>query len=94
MTERKPRYPAEVFARRGTEIYQEKIRPLVEAGNKSKYVAIDIETGEFEMDKESLQASLRLLARLPDAQIWGIRVGYPTERTFGGSSFKRIEQDD
>lgn len=36
----------EEFARRGDAIYEKKIRPHLKPGDKGKYVAIDIETGE------------------------------------------------
>jgi len=63
------RYPKEEFARRGNEIYERDIRPQVEADNKGKYVAIDIETGAWEMDASEITAgaltrTVRLL-RLP-----------------------------
>ena len=40
----------------------------LEAGNHGKIVAIDIETGIFEVADEILTASDRLFERLPDAQ--------------------------
>ena len=76
MTIRQPRYSKEEFARRGDEIYNRDIRPLVEADNKGKYVAIDIETGAWEMDADALTACDRLVTRLPDSQTWLVRVGY------------------
>lgn len=45
MTVKQPRYSKEEFARRGDEIYESVVRPQVEAGNRGKIVAIDIETG-------------------------------------------------
>jgi hypothetical protein len=42
MAIRQPRYSKEEFARRGDEIYERDIRPVVEAENKGKFVAIDI----------------------------------------------------
>lgn len=44
-------------------------RTLV-AGNHGKIVALDIETGTWEMDINEISASMRLEARCPDAQIW------------------------
>ena len=76
MTVRQPRYSKEEFARRGNEIYQSLVRPQVEQGNHGKIVAIDIETGAFELAKDSLTASDQLLAQYPDAQIWFVRVGH------------------
>ena len=49
MIARMPRYPKEEFARRGEEIYNRDIRPLLEANNRGMFVAVDIETGEYEV---------------------------------------------
>ena len=76
MTVRQPRYPKEEFARRGDEIYNRDIRPLVETEeNKGKFVLIDIETGAWETDADEMTAAKRLEARVPDAQVWMRRVG-------------------
>jgi hypothetical protein len=75
MPERK--YPREEHARRGQELYEQQVRPLVEAGNKGKIVAIDIDSGAFEVDDDVIPAGKRLFARYPDAQIWYVRIGYP-----------------
>jgi hypothetical protein len=83
MAEPQPRYSKEEFARRGDEIYESEIRPHVEAGNAGKFVAIDIETGVYEIDADELAASDRLLARRPDAQIWLRRIGSRYVRRFG-----------
>ena len=73
---RKRRYPKEVFARMGDEIYENKVRPLVEEGNEGKIVAIDIETGDYAVDKNTLYASRQLIDKKPDAQVWCVRIGY------------------
>ena len=49
MPVRQPRYSKEEFAQRGDLIYQTQIGPQVEADNHGKIVAIDIETGAFEI---------------------------------------------
>ncbi len=51
MSVRQPRYSKEEFARRGDEIYAAQVRPQVEQDNHGKIVAIDIETGAFEVDR-------------------------------------------
>ena len=58
------RYSIEEFARRGKEIYESQVRHHVEEGNHGKFVAIDMETGAFEVAKDSLTDSDQLLARL------------------------------
>ena len=68
MPVRQRRYPKEEFAQRGNAIYETDIRPHVEAENQGKYVAIDIETGAWEMDASETVAGDRLRMRVPDAQ--------------------------
>ena len=80
---RQSKLSKEEHARRGTAIYQEKIRPLVERDNVGKIVAIDVETGEFDMDEETLPAAEKLRARCPHAQIWFVRVGHRGLHRFG-----------
>ena len=83
MNIRLPHHSKEEAARLGTEIYERDIRPRVEAGSKGKIVAIDIETGEYETAENTVQASQRLFQRLPDAQIWFVRIGYPAVHRIG-----------
>ena len=84
MTVRQPRYSKEEFARRGNEIYERDIRPQVETDNTGRFVAIDIETGAWEMDPDDYNATERLLNRVLDAQIWLVRVGHRATYRIGG----------
>ncbi len=79
-----PRYSKEEFAERGDAIYDRVIRPRLSDEDDGKFVAIDIETGDFEMDSDEYTAVERLYARRPDAQPWMRRVGYRAVHTFGG----------
>jgi hypothetical protein len=65
---RQPRYSKEENARRGTAIY-EQLRTQLEPGNRDNVAAIDVDSGPYEIADGVLEASERLLARLPDAQI-------------------------
>ena len=85
---RQPRYSKEEFARRGDEIYESQVGQQVEEGNRGKIVAIDIETGDFEVDKSEIAASDRLKGRHPAAQIWVVRIGSRHVRRFGGRTRK------
>jgi hypothetical protein len=78
-----PRYSKEEFARRGDAIYERDVRPHVEPGNEVRYVAIDIETGAYEIDASELTASDRLRARIPSAQTWLRRIGSRYARRIG-----------
>lgn len=86
MSVRQPRFTKEEHARLGTAIYEEHVRPQVEPGNHGKIVAIDIDTGAFEVADDVLTASDNLLARYPDAQIWLVRIGYRGVHRFGFGS--------
>ncbi len=83
MAATKPLYGKEEFARRGEEIYKREIEPVVKHGDEGNFVAIDIETGRYEIDADETAASDRLLARLPNAQTWLRRIGSPYIRRFG-----------
>jgi len=83
MTAPQPRYSKEDHARRGAMLYEQSVRPLVEAGNRGKVVALDVDSGEFEVAEDTLTASQRLLANHPAAQIWCVRIGYPAVYRFG-----------
>ena len=90
MAVRQPRYSKEEFAQRGDLIYQTQIRPQVETDNRGKIVAIDLETGDFELDVSEIAACDRLEARHPDAQIWIVRIGSRHIRRFGGRTKRTL----
>jgi hypothetical protein len=83
MAVRQPRYSKEEFAQRGDALYESEIRQQVEAGNHGKIVAIDIETGAFELADDTIAATDRLYECNPDAQPWVIRIGHRTVYRFG-----------
>jgi hypothetical protein len=89
MTVRQPRYSKEEFAQRGNEIYESQVRRQVEAGNHGKIVAIDIETGTFEVADTPMVAVDRLYEREPDAQPWVIRIGHRAVFRFGSRSLRK-----
>lgn len=91
MSLRQPRYSKEEFARRGDQIYDSQVRSQVEAGNHGKIVAIDIETGAWEMDTDEINASKRLETHYPDAQIWFVRIGSRYVRRFGSSRIDKTK---
>jgi hypothetical protein len=78
-------YSPEDFSRRGQEIYDRDIRPNLLPVNKDQFVAIDIESGSYEIDRDDFAATERLLAKRPGALIWLVRVGQRTAYRIGGS---------
>ena len=89
MTVRQARYSKEEFARRGDEIYDSQVRSQVEENDRGRIVAIDIETGAFEVADEILTATDRLFERYPDAQPWIVRIGHRAVHRFGSRSLKK-----
>ena len=86
MAVRQRRYSKEELARRGQELYETCIQQQVESGNIGKIVAIDIETGAFEVADHVLPATNKLITRYPDAQPWVIRIGHSAVYHFGARS--------
>jgi hypothetical protein len=77
MAVRQPRYSKEEFAQRGDALYESQIRSQIdEQIDRGRIVAIDIETGAFELADDPTIATRQLYERLPDAQPWVIRIGY------------------
>ena len=89
MAVRQPRYSKEEFARRGDEIYESQVRQQVEESNHGKIVAIDIETGAFEVADMPMVAVDRLYEREPNAQPWVIRIGHRAVFRFGSRSLSK-----
>jgi hypothetical protein len=58
------RYNKAEFARRGDALVASKVRPHLTEADEDKFVAIDIETGEYELDKNEMKAAARLRKRV------------------------------
>lgn len=90
MAVRQPRYSKEEFARRGDQIYESQVRQQIdEESDRGKIVAIDIETGAFEVDDTPMVAVDRLYERYPDAQPWVIRIGHRAVFRMGSRSLRK-----
>ncbi len=79
-----PRYPLEVYAQRGDEIFHRVIADQVRHLPPETFVLIDIDSEDFEVGPDSQAANRRLLERRPAAQVWGRRVGSSVTYHLGG----------
>jgi hypothetical protein len=79
----KRRYSKEEFARRGDAIYEHDVCPQLKPADEGRFAAIDIESGMYEIDRDELKAGNRLRARIPEAQIWMVRVGHRSVHRIG-----------
>ena len=86
----KRRYSKEEFARRGDALVESKVRPNLTAVDEDKFVAIDIDTGEYELDKNEMKAVGRLRKRIPDPQIWLVHVTLGYLHRFGGHGLRGL----
>lgn len=84
----KRRYSKEEFARRGDALIESKVRPHLTPADADKFVAIDIETGEYELANNEMRATDRLRKRVPNAQIWLVHVSSGYLHRFGGHGLR------
>lgn len=78
MTATSPRLSREELARLGEETFALKVQPLLRAEDDGKFVALDVESGVYELDEDEYAAVSRLHLRSPGAQVWLVRAGYPS----------------
>ncbi len=64
------------IGRRGSEFYEDELRCKLEPTSVDQFVAIDVETSEYEVAEEAHLAGEKLRARLSDPQIFVARVGH------------------
>lgn len=74
----------EEVVRRGQALYEQTIREKVEEPNRGKFLVLDVETGEYEIDADELAALDRAAAKRPDPFLYLIRIGYPAAHRIGG----------
>lgn len=84
MSVRQHSYSREEVARLGEEIYHQTIRDHVMPQEKGKFLVLDIETSDYEVDEDDLQAEKRLRSRHPQGVLYGMRVGYTSAYTLSG----------
>ena len=79
-----PKYSKDEISDRAKKIYKEKIKAKVEPERNGKFIVIDIESGDYEVDGKMLTASRRLRERHPNCVGFGGRVGYDAAYHIGG----------
>ncbi len=75
--------PTGEIAKRGREIY-DRLRPMLEPAHNGKYIVIDVDTGEYELDEDHLTASDRAKAKRANAPLFATRVGFGALGRVGG----------
>ena len=67
----------------GEAIYKKDVLPHMTPADKGKMVVIDIHSGDYEIDRNSMEARHRLLKRQPSAVVYTGRVGYRAAHRMG-----------
>ncbi len=65
----------EELARLGAEVFDRVVRPALRPEDDNQFVAIDVESGDYEIDEDDHAAVSRLRARRPSAEVWLERAG-------------------
>ena len=72
-----PHHDPERIAQRGADVFDRQVRPALGPHDEGKFVAVDIGTGDYELDEDDFTAVTRLRDRRPSAEVWLGRVGQP-----------------
>jgi hypothetical protein len=64
-------------ARLGTEMLSRHVLPGLGPEENGKFVALDVESGDYELDEDDYTAVSRLRSRRPTAEVWLACVGQP-----------------
>lgn len=79
-----PRRPLDETGRLGDELIDRLVKPILRPEDHGKFIAIDVDTGDYEVDADDYTAVMRLRARIsPAAEVWLAQAGYPTACRIG-----------
>ncbi len=67
----------------GEELYWREIHDKIPPGNEGKFVVIDVETGDYELNEDDAAATMLLLAKNPGTLTYGVRIGSPVAYRLG-----------
>ena len=77
---------SEEIAALGEQLYADQIQEHAKAQHRGKFLVLDIESGDYEIDASHIKASRRLRQRRRDGTLYGLRIGYPAAYRLGGST--------
>ncbi|MEZ8218990.1 hypothetical protein B0813_002527 [Candidatus Fervidibacteria bacterium JGI MDM2 SSWTFF-3-K9] len=67
------------FSRKGEAVY-ERLKDQIEREHYGKFIAIEPESGDYEIADRAIDAFLRLKERHPDKLLYGRRIGFLDRR--------------
>jgi hypothetical protein len=78
-----PPFSSDEIAARGQALYDRDIRPRLDASARGKFLVLDVQSGEYEIDVDERAALKRVRAKHPDAVLYLLRIGHPTAYRLG-----------
>ena len=78
-----PRYSSDEIAERGQALYEREIQSSLAASDRGKFLVLDIETGDYELDADQIAAVQRARAKRPDGAFYILRVGHSAAYRLG-----------
>jgi hypothetical protein len=73
----------DVVVRRGQAYYDQRLRDRLEPEHKGKFLALNVETGEYEMDSSEMTVIERANARWSPNVTYIMRIGHPAAHRLG-----------
>ena len=76
-------YTAQEVARRGKEIYERRLRSEVEPEHEGRCLVVDVESGEYALADDELEAFDRAREKKPAGVLYLLRIGHPAAHRIG-----------
>lgn len=83
-------YSSEDVVRLGKALYHKLQTQLESVENIGKIIAIDVESGDYEIGDDLLKISTNLKARHPLAEMWAERIGFNAVYSVGGTLTRTV----
>jgi hypothetical protein len=80
------RHSREEIVERGQALYDRDVRDKIEQTRRGEFLALDIETGDYEIDPDEVEALKRVRERNIDGEFYVLRIGFPTAFRLGSSA--------
>lgn len=69
--------------RRGEEIYARAIKPKLVPQDEDQFLAIDVDSEDYDLDADDWTACEKVKRRRPGARLYLMRVGHPAAHSLG-----------
>ena len=71
-------------------MYDEKLRAQAERDHRGEFIVVDVYSGDYAFGRNDIDATTSMLAKRPDALVYGVRVGDDVAYRLGAGETKRV----